>query len=153
MSCLLLAAKGLVAESAGEVCPAQIEEIRKQYREILAAGMEVNPPPVRAPGQKGRAAKGKALNLLTRFAEYEEEVLAFVIHGVPFDNNEAERDLRMMKTRQKISGCFRSLDWANRFAKIRSVITSAKKKAVNVYGILQQMLTNPEKAEDSLFGT
>jgi transposase len=153
MSCLLLAAKDLVAEAAGEVCPGVVEEIRRQYREILAAGMEANPPPVRAPGQKGRLAKGKALNLLGRFAAYEEEVLAFLIHGVPFDNNEAERDLRMMKTRQKISGCFRSLEWANKFARIRSVITSAKKKAINVYELLQAMFSDIEKAEEMLIGT
>ena len=78
---------------------------------------------------------------------------AFLIHGVPFDNNEAERDLRMMKTRQKISGCFRSLEWSNRFAKIRSVITSAKKKTVSVYEMLQLMLSDTEKAEELLFGT
>ena len=59
----------------------------------------------------------------------------------------------MMKTRQKISGCFRSLEWANRFAKIRSVITSAKKKTVNVYEALQQMLSNTAKAEEMLFDT
>jgi hypothetical protein len=53
----------------------------------------------------------------------------------------------MMRTRQKISGCLRRLEWANRFAKIRSVITSAKKKSVNVYEVLQQMLTDTAKAE------
>jgi hypothetical protein len=52
-----------------------------------------------------------------------------------------------MRTRQKISGCLRRLEWANRFAKIRSVITSAKKKSVNVYEVLQQMLTDTAKAE------
>ncbi|MFT5408753.1 MAG: hypothetical protein ACI9NC_001464 [Verrucomicrobiales bacterium] len=85
----------------------------------------------------------------------EEEVLALLVHGVPFDNNEAERDLRMMKTRQKISGCFRSLEWSNRFAKIRSVIASGKKRSVNVYEMLQLMLqlmlTDTEKATKLLF--
>ena len=59
----------------------------------------------------------------------------------------------MMKTRQKISGCFRSLEWSNRFAKIRSVITSAKKKTVSVYEMLQLMLSDTAKAEELLFGT
>jgi hypothetical protein len=59
----------------------------------------------------------------------------------------------MMRTRQKISGCLRSLEWANRFAKIRSVITSAKKKSVNVYEVLQQMLSDTAKAEKMLFDT
>jgi len=91
-----------------------------------------------------------------------EACSAFTLHCGPHGtliprgdlyNNEAERDLRMMKTRQKISGCFRSLEWSNRFAKIRSVITSAKKKKVSVYEMLQLMLSDTAKAEELLFGT
>ena len=74
-------------------------------------------------------------------------------HGVPFDNNEAERDLRMMKTRQKISGCFRTLDWSNRFAKLRSVIATAKKKKACVYEVLQKLFSNPPDAEKLLCET
>ena len=136
MSSLLLGAKEMVGEeaAAGKVpCEQVIVAVREDYQRILATGRKINPQPEREPGKRGRPAKGKALNLLERFEKYEEEVLAFLIHGVPFDNNEAERDLRMMKTRQKISGCFRSLEWANRFAKIRSVIASGKKRSVNVY--------------------
>jgi transposase len=156
MSVLLLAAKEVVAEgaTAGEVpCKGVIEAVRKDYRKILAKGKKTNPQPEKEPGKRGRPAKGKSLNLLERFENYEEEVLAFLIHGVPFDNNEAERDLRMMKTRQKISGCFRSLEWSNRFAKIRSVIASAKKKSVGVYEMLQLTLSDTEKAEKLLFET
>ena len=156
MSCLLREAKNLVEKEAQEgqrPCEKVIEEIRKDYRKILESGSRINPQPKKMPGKRGRVAKGKALNLIERFIDYEEEVLAFLIHGVPFDNNEAERDLRMMKTRQKISGCFRSLEWSNRFAKIRSVITSAKKKTVSVYEMLQLMLSDTAKAEELLFGT
>jgi len=91
--------------------------------------------------------------MLDRLSAYEEETLAFLLYGVPFDNNEAERDLRMMKTRQKISGCYRTLEWSNRFAKIRSVIATAKKKAVCVYDLLQNLFSDPGKAERMLFGT
>jgi transposase len=156
MSILLLAAKEVVAEeaAAGEApCKEVVEAVRKDYRKILAKGKKTNPQPEKEPGKRGRPAKGKSLNLLERFENYEEEVLAFLIHGVPFDNNEAERDLRMMKTRQKISGCFRSLEWSNRFAKIRSVIASAKKKSVGVYEMLQLTLSDTEKAEKLLFET
>ena len=156
MSTLLLAAKEVVAEeaSAGKVpCEEVIEVVREGYRQILATGKKTNPQPEKEPGKRGRPAKGKSLNLLERFENYEEEVLAFLIHGVPFDNNEAERDLRMMKTRQKISGCFRSLEWSNRFAKIRSVIASGKKRSVNVYEMLQLMLTDTTKAKKLLFQT
>ena len=126
---------------------------RETYRTIIKKGHETNAPPKRKPGQRGRLAKGKSLNLLERFEKHEEEVLAYMIHGVPFDNNEAERDLRMMKTRQKISGCFRSLEWANRFAEIRSIITSAKKKSVDIYKLLQTTLTSQKEAEKLLFDT
>lgn len=132
-------------------------ESQKQFREsycaIIQKGYETNPQPKRKPGQRGRLAKGKSLNLLERFEKHEEKVLAYMIHGVPFDNNEAERDLRMMKTRQKISGCFRSLEWANRFAAIRSIITSAKKKSVDIYKLLQATLTDSKEAEKLLFDT
>lgn len=156
MSSLLIAAKEVVAEEAAVgKTPGEevISAVRKDYRRILAGGKKLNPQPEKEPGRRGRPAKGKALNLLERFERYEEEVLAYLIHGVPFDNNEAERDLRMMKTRQKISGCFRSLEWANRFAKIRSVIASGKKRSVNVYELLQTMLANTAKAEKLLFET
>ena len=122
--------------------------------ETVAAGYDENPEPPPAPGNnKGRPARGKELCLLDRFAAYEEETLAFLLHGVPFDNNEAERDLRMMKTRQKISGCFRSLEWAKGFAKVRSVIATARKKSVDVYPLLQNLFTDPVKAEEMLFAT
>jgi transposase len=116
-------------------------------------GYQSNPPPKRKPGQRGRLTRGKSLNLLERFEKYEEEVLAYMIYGVSFDNNEAERDLRMMKTRQKISGCFRSLEWANRFATVRSIVTSAKKKSVDVFKLLQTVLSSQEEAERLLFDT
>ena len=79
--------------------------------------------------------------------------MAFLIHDVPFDNNEAERDLRMMKTKQKISGCFRSLAHARAFASLRSVIATAKKQSVNVLHILGTTLSNPAEAQAILLGT
>lgn len=126
---------------------------RESYRAILGNAQAMNPPPKRKPGQRGRLTKGKSLNLLERFEKYEEEILAYMIYGVPFDNNEVERDLRMMKTRQKISGCFRSLESANWFAEIRSIITSAKKKSVDIYKLLQTILTDQKSAEKMLFDT
>jgi len=91
--------------------------------------------------------------LLDRFTKYEDEILAFLLYGVPFDNNEAERDLRMMKTRQKMSGCFRSLELARRFAKIRSLITIEKKRSVDVYALMQKLFSDPAETEKLLFET
>ncbi|MEZ5328828.1 MAG: transposase [Verrucomicrobiales bacterium] len=86
-------------------------------------------PSERRPGQRGDLY-GKPLNMLNRFLDRHLEVMAFLIYGVPFDNNQAERDLRMMKIKQKISGCFRNLDQAQAFAALHSIISSAKKQTI-----------------------
>jgi hypothetical protein len=65
----------------------------------------------------------------------------------------AERDLRMIKTRQKVSGCFRTLEWARGFARVRGVINTAKKRGIAVYGILQTIFRDPERAKEVLLGT
>ena len=104
-----------------------------------------NPEPVKNPRQRGKPKRGKALNLLNRLIERDKEVLAFLYHDVPFDNNQAERDLRMMKTKQKISGCFRSISHANAFINLRSIIASAKKQAVNVIEIIRTAILSPEE--------
>ena len=100
---------------------------RRSYRRYLNQGRRENPwePPVRESGQRGRVAKPKALNLIDRLCEYEEWVLAFLYHEeAPFTNNQAGRDVRMAKVRQKISGCFRSwkgaeVNWPRQGAVVR----------------------------------
>jgi transposase len=94
--------------------------LRARYRALLAAGHAANPPPARRPRQRGRVKQSPARNLLERLWLGQDEVLAFLDDfAVPFDNNQAERDVRMLKVQQKVSGCFRS-DWgAAAFARIR----------------------------------
>ena len=118
--------------------------IRKRYCEIVLAGLAIHPEPVRKPGQRGRVKRGKALNLLIRLEDRYEEIMGFFEHeGVPFDNNQAERDLRMMKTHEKISGTFRSEEHAALFADIRSVISTARKQSRNLLASLARMLHAP----------
>ena len=153
---LLLESKRLKdREKAGGRCVGSrtYDRLQQRYFEILEEGYAINPEPVRRPNQRGKLKRGKPLNMLDRFRDRQEEVMAFLIHGVPFDNNEAERDLRMMKTKQKISGCFRNLDHARAFAALRSIIASAKKQSINVLQILKSTLFKPVEAQDMLLGS
>ncbi len=107
----------------------------KHYRAILKQGYEANPlekPPDSKP-KRGRPKKTKARNLLERLDHYESFVLAF-LHDtrIPFTNNQAERDIRMIKVRQKISGCFRTTKGALSFARIRSYLSTARKNGLNL---------------------
>ena len=81
-----------------------------------------------------------AKNLLKRFILYQDNILAFMHNRtIPFDNNQAERDVRMVKVKQKVSGSFRSYDGALHFARIRSYISTTKKQGENLLERLQDV--------------
>lgn len=110
--------------------------IEEEYRRLVAAGWEANPAAAEpaagtdAPPKRGRRAQSKARNLLSRLRRDERETLAFLYDfAVPFDNNQAERDLRMMKVQQKISGGFRSAEGAHCFGRIRGYLATMRKQA------------------------
>jgi len=121
-----------------------IQGFEQRYRRILAMGMRANPPPpqnVRKP--RGRPKNSKAGNLLARLDKHQKAVLAFMYDfSVPFDNNLGERDLRMMKVQQKISGTFRSSHGALSFCRIRSYIATVKKQGMNVMSALQDVFSD-----------
>jgi transposase len=113
----------------------QIRQFEARYQRILDEGYAQNPLPQRPPGKKkrGRQKKSKPRNLLERLDQFRKEALAFMYDfNVPFDNNQAERDGRMMKVQQKISGTFRSEAGAEGFCRVRSYISTVRKHAVNV---------------------
>jgi transposase len=107
----------------------QREPFLARYRDLLAAGMAANPPPTRRPGQRGRVKQSPARNLLERLYWHQEPVLAFLDDlSIPFDNNQAERDLRGLKLHQKASGCFRSDPGAEAFMRLRASLSCLRKQ-------------------------
>jgi transposase len=123
--------------------PAEITQFEQEYRHILQLGFDANPPdviPVDQVKPKGRPKQSPPKNLLDRLAQQQDAVLRF-IHDfvVPFDNNQAERDLRMMKLKQKISGCFRSPDGALMFCRIRSYLSTLRKQGVNIWDAIVEI--------------
>jgi len=137
---LLLLVKKHVDETktdADSLPDQQIRTFERQYRRILDEGFEEcqskSPPIKPSPPKRGRKKQSKAKNLLDRFKAREKEILAFMHDfNIPFDNNLAERDLRMMKVQQKISGCFRTEKGVDIFCRIRSYISTSRKQKINV---------------------
>jgi transposase len=130
------------AHNAKALLPEQKRQFEKSYAEILAGGLQLpanQPPP---DGQRGRQKQSKAKNLLDRLSKYQAETLAFMYDfRVPFDNNQAERDVRMVKVQQKVSGCFRSQRGAEAFCRIRSYISTMKKQGRSVLAALSSVFT------------
>lgn len=133
---LLLRMKAAVttAQAAGQTeLPArQRAGFEAAFTRFLNEGLLANPPPPPT-GKRGRPKQTPARNLLDRLVTRREAILAF-LHDfrVPFDNNQAERDLRMLKVKSKVSGCFRSAHGADQFCRIRGYISTLRKQGYSV---------------------
>jgi transposase len=124
-------------EAGGALDKAMADEYRIKYRAILTAGDQETPPPEpqknKSGSEKKRAKRSKSRNLLERLRNFEDDVLRFMEDKlVPFTNNQGENDLRMTKVQQKISGCFRSIEGAKIFCRIRGYILTWQKHGVSI---------------------
>jgi transposase len=132
MAALLRAIKAAVdtARDGGEAslpAPARAA-FHQRYAGLITDGVAANPPPETGPPRRGRRKQSKAKNLLDRL-QRTDEVLAFMEDfAIPFDNNQAERDVRMVKVQQKVSGTFRSDQGAHAFARIRGYLSTLRKQ-------------------------
>jgi len=127
---------------------ADLVTLLTRYDRIVQVGYQINPlreKPKKSDVYKrlpGRPRQSPARNLLDRFSTRKWDVLRFLLDfTVPFDNNQAERDLRMIKVQQKVSGCFRSERGIVMFCRIRSYLSTLRKQGLPVFAALEQALT------------
>lgn len=137
MKSLLVEIKRSVDTAGGRLTPLEAAAYEVRYDEILSAGDKENPIDMDTLARKntrGRTARSKARNLLDRMKLYKQDILKFMIDPeIPFDNNLAERDIRMSKLQQKISGGFRSDEGNEAFSNIRSYISTATKQGISMF--------------------
>lgn len=125
----------------------QISYWRERYQSVIAKGYRANPwhdpPETLLRETRGRPEKGKARCLVERLDHHQDKVLAFMSDfEVPFDNNLVERDVRMAKLKQKISGTFRSSSMADVFYRIRSFISTVRKQGLGLQDALESVFSS-----------
>lgn len=145
MSTLLLEIKATVEQMntmESELPPSQLKTFEKRYDDIVKQGFDVNPrepPKVGDTKKRGRTKQTPPINLLRRLKDFKSQVLAFMYNfQVPFDNNQASLYVRMVKVKQKVSGCFRTEEGAEQFGRARAYISTARKNAVNIFKAIKE---------------
>ena len=126
------------------IAAAHRKRLQARYDKWVKAELEAHPEKTKPTGKRGRVGQSKETNLLRRLRDKREEVLRFMNDlRVPFDNNQAERDLRTIKVQQKVSGCFRSEEGARRFCEISSYISTVRKQGINLMNSINAFTGDP----------
>ena len=121
-------------QKEGTITPERMVTFEHQFDALLDAGLKANPPAPPVPGRRGRTKQTPGRNLALRCQQHREAVLRFLHdEGVPFDNNQAERDIRPLCVKRKVSGGFRSAEGSEHFTRIRSYISTLQKQGLNVW--------------------
>jgi len=152
MKTLLLDAKRQVTEACDSgrtsLEESVLNELEGRYDEIITQGLksyDLGEQVAENNKKRGRKKQAKGKNLLDRLQKYKKETLLFIRNfEVPFDNNLAERDIRMTKVKQKISGGFRSRQGVKIFCRVRSFISTLKKQKLNILDALYRVFINDE---------
>jgi transposase len=147
MKKLLLELNKLTTENGGVLPMALQESARKKYKRIVAKGFKSTGGPIieRPPGEikTGPIKKTKPRNLVERLRKFKDDVLRFTTDEmVPYSNNDSERPIRMIKVHMKISGCFKSLDYAQGFCTMRGYLVTCMKNGINAYEAITMAVKN-----------
>jgi transposase len=139
---LLIQMKNMTDERHGQeldLTPSELVSFEQAYDEAVRKGNSQNPPVIQRESGRGRIKQTPSRNLLDRLILHRSSILAFLYdRNVPFDNNQAERDVRMTKVKQKISGTFRSHQGAKMFCRIRGFISTAKKQGKELLNSIER---------------
>ena len=128
----------MTEKGKGKLDKAQQEKAMLLFDKIWEHADRAEPPPKKPDNGKGKPKSTKGRNLLVRLKKHRQAVLAYALHGeVPFTNNQAERDLRPAKTKQKVAGAFRTLEGAQIYARIFGFISTARKHQRSVFNELK----------------
>ena len=152
---MLIAANAAVRKARGSgaraLAPDQVKAFVERYWQAVREGLAFHralPNLERSPQSRGRLKRRPGFNLLIRFKTLKDDVLRFLVDfDVPFTNNLAEQDIRMTKVKMKISGAFRTLEGANHFACLRSIVSTARKQG---YDILQTLAAPQHAVSNAL---
>jgi transposase len=146
LKCLLLDMKEATEQAREQgkhgLDPLEVVDWEARFLQLLEEGDRLHPHAIAPPGTRGRCKQSAARNLLDRLRKQQKAVLTFLEDlRVDFDNNLAERDLRMVKVQQKVSGCFRSEAFAQAFARIRGYLSTLRKQGLPLLSSLQATLS------------